>query len=94
MEIVAGLLKSDSARKLQISGHTDSQGTADYNLTLSRQRAEIATSTLKQLGVNAAQIIETGLGSTLPLDPNRRQDGTDNPEGRSRNRRTEIYLDF
>jgi outer membrane protein OmpA-like peptidoglycan-associated protein len=87
-------LKSDAARKLQISGHTDALGAEDYNKDLSRRRAEVVTSTLKSLGVNATQIVETGMGASLPLDPNRRQDGTDNPEGRSRNRRTEIYLDF
>ncbi len=94
LEIVAGLLKSDEARKMKISGHTDALGTLDYNQQLSRRRAEVVTNTLKTLGVNAAQIVEVGMGENLPLDPNSRQDGSDNPEGRSRNRRTEIYLDF
>jgi outer membrane protein OmpA-like peptidoglycan-associated protein len=94
LEIVAGLLKSDRARKISISGHTDSQGTADYNLTLSGRRANTVTSTLRRLGVDAAQIVEEARGEAQPLDPNERNDGSDNPEGRSRNRRTEIYLDF
>jgi outer membrane protein OmpA-like peptidoglycan-associated protein len=94
LEIVSGLLKTDAAKKLRISGHTDSTGTQDYNVLLSRKRAEIVKQTLQTLGVDRAQIIEQAVGEAMPLDPNERSDGSDNPEGRSRNRRTEIYLDF
>ena len=40
------------------------------------------------------KIVTEGRGKLQPLDPNTKPDGSDNPEGRSRNRRTEIYLDF
>jgi flagellar motor protein MotB len=39
-------------------------------------------------------VVTEGLGTLRPLDPNTKPDGSDNPEGRSRNRRTEIFLDF
>lgn len=94
LEIVAGLLKSDANKKLHIAGHTDAKGSDDYNLQLSRSRADTVKSQLVALGVSEAQIITTGLGKAQPLGPNQKADGTDDPAGRSKNRRAEIYLDF
>lgn len=94
LEIVAGLLKSDTSRKLRIAGHTDAKGTENYNIQLSRARAEAVKHGLAALGVTAGQIVTTGLGTAQPLGPNQKADGSDNPEGRSRNRRAEIFLDF
>ena len=94
LDIVAALLKSDPARRLRITGHSDDLGTADYNQRLSQARAANVRARLTALGVSASQIEVIGFGATAPLDPNRRDDGSDNPTGRSRNRRTEIYLDF
>ena len=94
LKIVAGLLATDPAKKLRISGHADDVGTDDYNYKLSAARAKNVREHLHSLGVNPSQIETLGFGATAPLDPNKQSDGTDNPEGRSRNRRTEIYLDF
>lgn len=94
LEIVAGLLKSDASRRLKINGHADAKGTENYNIALSTSRAEAVKKQLAELGVAAEQIITTGLGTAQPLSPNQKADGTDDPEGRSRNRRAEIYLDF
>ena len=94
LNIVAGLLATDPAKKLRISGHADDLGSDDFNYKLSAARAKNVREHLHQLGVNPAQIETLGFGATAPLDPNKQKDGSDNPEGRSRNRRTEIYLDF
>jgi len=94
LEIVAGLLKSDPSKKLQIAGHTDAKGTDTYNLNLSQARAESVKKQLAGLGVAEQQIVTTGMGKAQPLSPNQKADGTDDPEGRSKNRRAEIYLDF
>lgn len=94
LEIVAGLLKSDPVRKLRISGHSDAVGNDQYNLKLSQERAVAVAATLRELGVAPGQVITVGFGATAPLDQNTREDGQDNPDGRSRNRRTEVYLDF
>ncbi len=94
LNIVAGLLATDKAKKLRISGHADDLGPDDFNFKLSAARAKAVRGHLHQLGVNPAQIETLGFGATAPLDPNKQSDGSDNPEGRSRNRRTEIYLDF
>lgn len=94
LDIVARLLATDPAKKLRISGHADELGTDDFNFRLSADRAKNVREYLHKLGVNPKQIETLGFGSTAPLVPNTRKDGSDNPEGRSRNRRTEIYLDF
>jgi outer membrane protein OmpA-like peptidoglycan-associated protein len=94
LEIVAGLLKSDASKKLKIAGHTDAMGAEDYNISLSQRRAEEVKKRLAALGVSAGQVVTEALGKTQPLSPNYKADGTDDPEGRSKNRRAEIYLDF
>jgi outer membrane protein OmpA-like peptidoglycan-associated protein len=94
LQIVANLLKSDTKKRLRIAGHTDALGAEDYNLRLSRNRALSVKKELVALGVSASQIDTTGLGTAEPLGPNQKSDGSDDPEGRSKNRRAEIYLDF
>lgn len=94
LEIVANLLRDDPRRKLRLSGHADAIGSDAYNRQLSAARALAVRDALASLGVSAQQIVTEGLGTLRPLDPNTKPDGSDNPEGRSRNRRTEIYLDF
>jgi outer membrane protein OmpA-like peptidoglycan-associated protein len=94
LEIVAGLLKSNVARKLHITGHTDALGTDGYNMGLSKGRAQAVKEQLVALGVAPDQVITEGVGKTSPLGPNQKSDGSDNPEGRSQNRRAEIFLDF
>ena len=94
LAIVAALLKDDAGKSLRITGHADALGTEDYNLALSARRAYSVRDRLIELGVPASQIITEGFGESVPLAANIREDGTDNPEGRSRNRRTEIFLDF
>ena len=94
LEVVAGVLKADPAKKLRITGHTDARGDDSYNVRLSQSRAESVKQQLVSLGVSQAQIETTGLGKAQPLSPNQKSDGTDNPEGRSHNRRAEIFLDF
>lgn len=94
LQIVANLLKANSSRKLHITGHTDAKGTDDYNVRLSRDRAKMVKEQLAALGVSPDQVVTEGLGKAAPISPNQKADGTDDPEGRSRNRRAEIYLDF
>ncbi len=92
--IVAGLLRSDPNKKLNIAGYTDDKGTDDYNMQLSRARAETVKQQLVGLGVPETQVITTALGKAQPLSPNQKADGSDDPQGRSKNRRAEIFLDF
>lgn len=69
-----------------VEGHTDDQGTADYNRGLSQRRAQAVADRLASLGIPAALLTVKGYGASRPLVPNT----TD--QGRSRNRRVEIVL--
>ena len=95
LAIVADLLKAKASRKLRITGRTDSLGTDGYNLQLSAARAKNVKEQLAALGVPADQVITEGMGKADPTGrTEKKADGTDDPEGRSRNRRAEIFLDF
>ena len=67
--IVATLLENPNAR-VQIAGHTDSDGSNSYNQTLSEQRAMSVFNYLVQHGVPAANLTTIGFGETQPYVPN------------------------
>lgn len=94
LEIIAALLRSDSGKKINLSGHTDALGSDDYNNKLSGNRADTVRAFLVDAGVAPDQIITIAKGASQPRRPNITEDGQDSPEGRRANRRTEIYLDF
>lgn len=90
---VATVVKAYPKAPLLIEGHTDGKGTHAYNVTLSENRATSVKTWLAQnAGVAPARIATSGLGETKPVAPNTLPDGTDNPEGRQKNRRVEITL--
>jgi outer membrane protein OmpA-like peptidoglycan-associated protein len=87
LEVLAGLLKSDPALKIQITGHTDSTGDATANQDLSARRAETVKKTLtERYGADANRITWKGYGAEQPLAEN------DTERGRALNRRVEIVL--
>ena len=88
------ILKSDSGKKITLSGHTDALGTEEYNNSLSARRAAVVRDFLTKSGVDATQILTLAKGASQPRRPNVTETGDDDPEGRRANRRTEIYLDF
>ncbi|WP_100313475.1 OmpA family protein [Thermoflavifilum aggregans] len=69
-----------------IIGHTDSIGTASYNLKLSQRRANAVADNLIQLGIDPSRITTKGMGMSDPKFPN------DTPEHRAANRRVEFVL--
>ncbi len=80
-------------RKLAIEGHTDSIGDENYNLMLSTQRAKTVTHELTENNVAPERITTVGYGEKYPIAPNTNADGSDNPEGRKKNRRVEIIVE-
>ncbi|MGJ8528776.1 OmpA family protein [Maritalea sp.] len=66
---------------VEVEGHTDSDGPADANLTLSVMRAERVVDELVELGVDAGRIFAIGYGESLPIASN------DNRAGKKENRR-------
>ncbi len=80
-------------RHIAVEGHTDAVGSEKYNLALSRGRAESVARALVFSEVQKERITVHAFGETRPLAPNKHPDGTDNPEGRRRNRRVELYIE-
>ena len=77
---------------VEISSHTDSVGNPQYNLKLSQKRAESVVRYLVNKGIEEERMVARGYGDQKPLAPNTFPDGTDNPEGREKNRRTEFII--
>lgn len=84
LDDVVAIMKKNPGR-VEISGHTDSTGTPEHNLELSRQRAESAARYLVSRGIDPARFETVGHGQNRPVASN----ATDN--GRQANRRTEFH---
>lgn len=80
------ILKKYPDTNLLIEGHTDSTGSDEYNLKLSRQRSQAVADFLSGLGVFPSRFTVVGHGEARPIAKN------DTPEGRQLNRRVEISI--
>jgi outer membrane protein OmpA-like peptidoglycan-associated protein len=93
LEKLATVLKSYPNAMVLIEGHTDSKGNDAYNRTLSENRAVNVSRYLLQKSGTPAQNVQTrGWGKTKPVAHNTKPDGSDDPEGRAKNRRVEITV--
>jgi outer membrane protein OmpA-like peptidoglycan-associated protein len=86
------LLKRNPDIIVEISSHTDNKGTDEYNNALSQKRAESVVTYLKSKGIKNDRLKAKGYGESKPVAPNENADGSDNPEGRQLNRRTEFRI--
>ncbi len=77
---------------IELSSHTDSIASVEYNQDLSQRRAQSAVNYLIQRGISSDRLVAKGYGELRPIARNTNPDGTDNPEGRQRNRRTEFKI--
>ena len=90
---LAEVLRASPEAPVSIDGHTDGKGTDAYNQPLSERRAQSVKAWLvEQGGVSGAKLTAQGWGKTKPVAPNTRPDGSDDPEGRKKNRRVEITV--
>ncbi|CAN5204855.1 hypothetical protein BH11PSE14_BH11PSE14_21540 [soil metagenome] len=91
-EAVAILGKYPQLR-VEVAGHTDSIGTEQYNQGLFERRARAVYGYLSGHGIDAGRMQgPNGYGESRPIAPNTNDDGSDNPEGRAKNRRTELNV--
>lgn len=91
-ESVVSLMREAPEIVVELSSHTDDHGGEAFNMKLSQKRAdEIVNYVIKQ-GIEKERIIGKGYGYSVPVAPNKFDDGTDNPDGRAMNRRTEFKV--
>jgi OOP family OmpA-OmpF porin len=87
------ILKRHPGLTVEVAGHTDARGAAEYNQRLSERRAQAVYDYLVEHGIEESRLIgPKGFGETRPIVPNQHPDGSDNPEGRAKNRRVELNI--
>ena len=84
MAEVVKLLKQNPTLRLRIEGHTDTQGTPAYNVTLSDGRSKSVMLALLKAGIDPARLQAKGFGQTRPVADNETE------PGRAKNRRVEL----
>jgi len=78
---------------VRVEGHTDGKGTDSYNQRLSERRAAAVKDWLAGRGGLGTLTFSTrGFGAKQPVASNTRPDGSDDPDGRQKNRRVEIII--
>jgi OOP family OmpA-OmpF porin len=90
--LLVPILRNNPRLIIEIGSHTDSKGNDMYNLKLSQQRAQSVVNFLQSKGVSKSRLKAKGYGESLPIAPNTKPDGSDNPEGRALNRRTTFKI--
>ncbi|MBM3178596.1 MAG: OmpA family protein [Bacteroidetes bacterium] len=83
---VVSFLKENPSVRIEIQGHTDSQGSDQYNLTLSQGRSQSVVDYLVGQGVDRNRLAAKGFGETKPIESN------DTEVGRAANRRVEFTV--
>jgi len=92
LERFVTFLKKYPTTKIEIAGHTDNIGTDQKNKILSTQRAKMVMDYLIEKGIQPERLRYQGYGFHKPVAKNQKSDGTDNPDGRQDNRRTECEI--
>jgi outer membrane protein OmpA-like peptidoglycan-associated protein len=92
LRAVAPELVKAGKHPVTVEGHTDAIGSQEYNLRLSENRARTVRGWLAAQGYVPADAAIKGYGKLRPVAPNTFPDGSDNPEGRQKNRRVEIAI--
>ena len=85
LEEVVNILEQSPGMKVEIQGHTDNIGGSDYNIALSKKRAQAVVDFLVEKGIAEERLSSAGFGYTQPIALN------GNPHGRALNRRVEIH---
>ena len=80
------VLRKFNQTTVLVNGHTDSDGSAFYNMGLSRDRANSVSNALATQGVHPSRLVARGYGESQPIASN------NSAAGKARNRRVEIHI--
>ncbi|MCC7250729.1 MAG: OmpA family protein [Hyphomicrobium sp.] len=83
---LAEIIKACPGARVEVEGHTDSEGTDERNQRLSERRARAVVNSLARAGVAGDRLSAVGYGAGRPVASN------DTPEGMARNRRIEFKV--
>jgi len=83
---LARILAENPSARIEVGGHTDSDGVPEENETLSQARADAVVAALVAAGVEPERLTAAGYGDALPIASN------ETGEGKARNRRIEFLL--
>ena len=86
LDSVAQVLTEFDKTIIEVAGHTDSRGSAEYNQSLSERRAATVATYINNRGIDQRRILAFGRGLTQPIADNA------TPAGRAQNRRVELTL--
>lgn len=86
LDAIAQILNSYPNMHIRIEGHTDNRGSWEYNLKLSKGRAESVRQALVDRGISELRMASVGFGEDRPIDINETE------EGRQANRRVELHV--
>lgn len=91
---VAEIIRAHEGAIVRVEGHTDSKGSDSYNQDLSEERARSVRDWLMSAdGLDGTEFSTFGFGESKPAAANEMTDGSDDPEGRLRNRRVDIVVE-
>ncbi len=88
LDDVVQALKDNKGFRVQVEGHTSSEGTDAHNQTLSEKRAETVLDYLVKKGIGKERLVFKGFASSVPVDTNKTEAGREN------NRRVEFIVNF
>jgi outer membrane protein OmpA-like peptidoglycan-associated protein len=90
----AQVIRDKATGTVRIEGYTDAKGSESYNQGLSERRANAVKTWLVAKGsIGGATLSTKGFGSRNAVAPNVKPDGSDDPDGRQKNRRVEIIIE-
>lgn len=93
LQKAAAVIREQTKGAIRIDGHTDAKGDEGYNLKLSQRRAAAVKNWFTQKGNLGGRRMSTqGFGKQKPVASNTKPDGSDDAEGRQKNRRVEIVV--
>ena len=85
-EVASVLQQHPEITKIEVQGHTDNQGKAASNKTLSQARSEAVVTALVKRGIDKTRLTAKGFGQEKPIAPN------ETAEGRQKNRRVQFAI--
>ena len=92
VEKIAELMTHYAETQVELTGHTDASGTAQYNMLLSLKRAEQIANYLEHKGIGRKRILVDGKGETSPLAKEKNADGSEALLGRYLNRQVHVTI--